>query len=226
MYLKIADMNIKVMNKYPYIENMCKDYITQAGDVDFEITVSDADISAEKTEDAPPEYLETLAVYRKIAEKLSERDGFLMHGSVIRVRDRGIAFLAKSGVGKTTHTLYWKKLLGEECEIINGDKPLIRVYGGKAYAYGTPWNGKEGLSKNDVVHLTDVCFVNRSERDAIERCTDFLERLLTQVYIPKTQVGRTFDNLDKFARVVNFYNIYCTKSISAAKTVYSELFKD
>ncbi len=49
--LKMADFNILIKNKYPYIEKMCKDYITADKDFDFFISVSDEEISAEKTED-------------------------------------------------------------------------------------------------------------------------------------------------------------------------------
>ena len=103
-------------------------------------------------------YLESLAIYRKIAEKVIEYNGFLLHGVVVEVNKCGIAFLARSGVGKSTHVMLWKELLKNKLTIINGDKPLVRIIDGKIFAYGTAWAGKEKLHKNTKTELrkTDI----------------------------------------------------------------------
>ena len=49
-------------------------------------------------------YLETLAVYRKIAEWMPMYNTLLFHGSVIAVDGKAYLFTAKSGTGKSTHT--------------------------------------------------------------------------------------------------------------------------
>ena len=77
--------------------------------------------------DFAPEYLETLALLRKVAEVLPEKDGFLMHGAVIQWKDKAYMFTAPSGTGKTTHIRLWRKYLGQGVSIINGDKPFIRI---------------------------------------------------------------------------------------------------
>lgn len=49
------------------------------------------------------EYLERLALMRKIADHLPEHNCFLMHGAVISVQGDGYLFTAPSGTGKSTH---------------------------------------------------------------------------------------------------------------------------
>lgn len=53
--------------------------------------------------------METLAVYRKLAQLLVQEDILLMHGSVVAVDGQAYLFTAKSGIGKTTHTSLWMK---------------------------------------------------------------------------------------------------------------------
>lgn len=64
-------------------------------------------------------------------------DCFLMHGAVTAVNGAGYMFFtATSGTGKSTHVGLWKKYF-DDVEIINGDKPFIRVTGNEVRVYGT-----------------------------------------------------------------------------------------
>ena len=154
--IRLAEINFCIANKYSYIEDMCKDYITE-NDADVTISVTDEEIYAEGSSDEyDVGYLESLAVYRKIAEKIIEYDGILLHGVVADVDGTGVAFLAKSGVGKSTHTALWQEVLGDKMTVVNGDKPLIRIIDDKIYAYGTPWAGKEKNQKNTKTNLKKI----------------------------------------------------------------------
>ena len=66
--VRLAELNIGIENKYDYIRKMCVDYITDKP-VDFTVSVSDNEIMAEDNGTGfSGGYLESLAVYRKIAE--------------------------------------------------------------------------------------------------------------------------------------------------------------
>lgn len=95
MIIKLADIRIAVNNIYPYIEKYCADYICyDRRRADFTVDISDEDIARERAavertvaaeghsgiEFGDP-YLETLAVYRKIAERMPSYDTVLFHGS-------------------------------------------------------------------------------------------------------------------------------------------------
>lgn len=106
---------------------------------------------------------------RKVCDHLAA-DGFLMvHSSVVAVNDAAIAFVAPSGVGKSTHSLIWTKQIPDSY-IVNGDKPLVHL-GEKVTVYGTPWCGKEGFNRNTSVPLRALCFLKRSENNALYRIT-------------------------------------------------------
>ena len=225
--IKLAELNIAIKNKYDYIHNMCNDYLT-SDEPDFTVCASDNEILAERNEsNEDTGYLESLAIYRKIADILPRYTGLLLHASVIDVLGLGVAFLAKSGVGKSTHTMLWKELLGESVSIINGDKPIVRVSNGKIFAYGTPWAGKENWHTNSKTELKKICFIERSEEN---QCTelnknDVLEGLLNQVYIPKNSGDflLTLELLDAIVENTRFYLIKCNKDIQSAKTAFKGL---
>ena len=225
--MKLADLIIGIENKYDYIEKMCSDYITNRNDCDFIVSVTDEEIKKESEEKFSLGYLESLAIYRKISEKIIEYNGFLMHGVVVDACSKGIIFCAKSGVGKSTHAMLWKKYLGDKCEIINGDKPLIRIIDGVVYAFGTPWCGKEGINKNTKVSLSSVCFLVRSEKNEISEIpkTEAFFKAMLQIHIPPDKKSEVLDLVDKFINIVSFYLTKCNMEIDAAKVACERLLK-
>lgn len=215
----LTDVVFGIDNKFNYIEQMCKDYICNRN-AQVIVSVSHEEICAEGQGDSA--YLESLAIYRKIAEEIINYDGFLMHGVLAEAKGQGVAFLAKSGVGKSTHASNWKKALAEKFTVINGDKPLVRIIDSKVYAYGTPWAGKEKLQKNARTELKKICFIERAEQNScLELSKDkVLEKLLGQIYRPKSgvKIAVLIDLLDKVIRSVEFYEIRCNMDISSANT--------
>ncbi len=230
--LRIADLNFRIENKYEHIKNMCRDYIVSDDEYDLYINPTEEEIASEGTAgEFSMAYYESLAVYRKVAEWLPQHDGFLMHGVLFEVDNRGILLCARSGVGKSTHMTLWRQLLGDRCRVINGDKPLIRITDGKVYAYGTPWCGKEGINLNEKTVLTDICFIERNETNITEKFTDndIIPRLFKQIYLPKAdgmQKLKVLELTGKVMESVSFWKIRCNKDIEAAQVAYETLFKE
>ena len=233
--IKLADLTIEIDNKYTYIEEQCSGYITE-GDADFCVSLSDEQIAAEAAEmsdeydtEFNPGYLESLAAYRVIAEKLLDYDGFLLHSAVIDVNGQGIAFAARSGTGKTTHIRLWRRFLGDGCAVINGDKPLIRFTEGRPYAYGTPWAGKEGYNINSRVRLSDICCLDRAGENSIAPIPagEAVRRLFCQIYMPKNPAKKikTLELMDLLMKNIRVWKIGCNMDISAAETVYNKIFE-
>ena len=130
MYFKIrlADVVIGVNAQYEYLKEYCKKYTVEEETPEFTIQLTMDDIRAEgkhmDINDVAGKlpYLETL---RKIADRMPLKNRFLMHGAVLSWKGNGLMFTAPSGTGKSTHIDLWKRYLGEEVEIINGDKPKM-----------------------------------------------------------------------------------------------------
>ena len=234
---KIADFIIDFKNRFDYLPRFCKGFEADvfSSVPDFTVEVTDDELNNERKmsgEDFSDAYLETVCAYRSLCLRLPAYDSMLLHCSVIDVGGRGIAFLARSGVGKTTHTLLWNDMLngsenGGKMRIINGDKPIIRFFDGVPYAYGTPWAGKESIKLNDRVPLCDLCFIERCDYNEVvplekDMCID---RLMGQLLLPKDaeSAAKTLEMADMLLDKCALHLIRCNPTPDAARVAYREI---
>ena len=232
---KIADKVVEVNSIYDEVHEYCSDYQTDEP-ADYSVTTTQADIDFERQKSAREDevegipvrhfsdsYLEELAVYRKIAEKMIDFDTVLFHGSVVAVDDVGYLFTAKSGTGKSTHTRLWREYFGDRAVMVNDDKPLLHI-ADTVTAYGTPYNGKHRLGTNISVPLKALCILTRSADNHIEPITreQAYTMLLQQVYRPADmlKMAKTLDLVDRLADSVKLYQLGCNMDISAARVAY------
>lgn len=233
---KIADKVVEVNSIYDEVHEYCADYQTDEN-ADYSVTATQADIDFEREKSAREDeiegipirqftdsYLEELAVYRKIAEKMLNFDTVLFHGSVVAVDGVGYLFTAKSGTGKSTHTRLWREYFGERAVMVNDDKPLLHIADSGVVAYGTPYNGKHRLGTNTSVPLKAICILTRSADNHIEPITreQAYTMLLQQVYRPADmlKMAKTLELVDRLADGVKLYRLGCNMDISAAKIAY------
>lgn len=236
---KIAGKIIEINSLYQKVHDYCKEYgfvgkpdlivsITQS-DIDYERKKSAAADTAEgrSQHEWPDDYLEELAVYRKIAEKMPEYDTFLFHGSAVAVDGLCYLFTAKSGTGKSTHTRLWRTLLGERAVMVNDDKPLIHADDNRTVVFGTPYNGKHRLSANIAVPLKAVCILERSNENRIRKITkdEAYTMLLQQSYRPADSQAliKTLALIDRMAEHTDFWRLGCNMDISAAELSYNTM---
>ena len=243
MKIKLVDKTIEINNLYPYIEQYCKNYVSIDCECksDFIIGISDTDIEYErrkseaedKKEGIPirhftDEYLETLAVYRKIAEQMLSYDTILFHGSVIAVDGEGYLFTAKSGTGKSTHARLWSETFGDRAVMVNDDKPLLRITKDGVIAYGTPWDGKHRLSTNTSVPLKGICILERAAEnhvirlDSKEQLRSAYPMMVQQTHKSSnpSSARRTMELIDRLMDTVPIYRLSCNMERSAAKVAY------
>lgn len=230
-FIKIADLTVKINNRYRYVEKFSEGYITPAvDDPDIDVCITEEDLAHEPPPEdgmAPPYFLESTAVYRKIAEKLPSYDAFVMHGSVIAVDGKAYIFTAKSGVGKTTHTRLWLEKFGEGAHVLNGDKPIIRFFDGKPYACGTPWRGKENYGINEMLPLGGIVFFGRGVENRaypIDKEKAFFA-LSSQIYRSRDKKVflKTVALTDKLISSTVLVAAECNMEREAADVVYNAL---
>lgn len=234
--LSLAGFCVEINAIYPSTRTFCRDYLCE-GEPEFSITISPEDITFEREKSAKEdllegisvrqfsdEYLETLAVYRKICTKLLERETLLFHGSAIAVDGIAYLFTAKSGTGKSTHTALWRQVFGDRVVMINDDKPLLKLTSEEVLVCGTPWNGKHGLGCNKMVPLKAICILERAEQNTIAPidAVEALPMLLQQSFRTGTPGGiiLLFDILDKLTKRIQLYRLGCNMDPQAATVAY------
>lgn len=230
--IRVADLNIGICAQYSEIVQLCRDYlIPMQEETEFSVGASRKEMEREGASSVErrfrPEYLETLAVQRMISEKLPIYQRFLMHGAVIAYQEKGYLFTAPSGTGKSTHIRLWKEYLGEDVQIVNGDKPFLWVKEEEVLVYGTPWAGKEGWQKNWKVPLAGICFLERGEKNSIRRVLPETElvRLMKQIYLPERAeaAGATLELLNRMLMQIPLYRLECDRSELAVKTSFEAM---
>lgn len=231
---RIADFNFDLKRRTNILDNLYEDYLINDDAIDFEVSCSREEIIKEANEGESIQnvYLEVTALHRKIAEWLPNRNAFVLHSACFDVDGVGVAFAAHSGTGKTTHMNRWMEYLGNKMTIVNGDKPIVRFFDDEPntpYAYGTPWNGKEHLGCNMRTPLRNICFIERSDTNFVERldCKAAISRIFNQVYMPKDRLAvvKTMELIDRLLNCCNLWIIHCNMDENAGELAYKAIFK-
>ena len=227
--VKIADIPMGIENRYDYLSGICKDYFTDEEPV-LILSATDSEIDDEFKNVGvgfSRGYLEGLVIYRKIASRLYEYDGFVFHGAVLNYRGNACIFTARSGVGKTTHTRLWLSEFGDDVHYLNGDKPIIRIVDGQPYAYGTPWQGKENYGVNERAPVGAVYFLERAEQNSAEKTTaeESAIKFVTQMFVPKEAIAaaKTLSVADAVLCSVKLFNLRCNMQPEAARMAKAAL---
>lgn len=229
----IADFKWEIEEKFDTVREKAKDYLDNFDVADFTVSADDNDLEYELSLSEFPfekPYLEYIAVLRKISEILPFHNAFVLHGASFDVEGTGVALLAKSGTGKTTHLSRWKNFLSDKMTVVNGDKPIVRFESDKITAYGTPWCGKENLGCNTKTSLKHICFIERSKTNYAEKITkdEALPKIFNQVYMPTKDseaVTKTMSLIDRLLLGCELWVIHCNMDENAGEIAYNSIFK-
>lgn len=235
---RIAELNIEIDSLYERVHRYCTGYEAKESikKPDIEVKITEEDIRLERAFSdrtraregrlqlvPSDEYLEELAVYRKISEQMPYFDRFLFHGSALSMNGEGFLFTAPSGTGKSTHTRLWREVFGDKVTMINDDKPIIASQGlenPQIFIYGTPWNGKHRLGSNISAPLKAICYLQRGENNSITEVSreQILPKLMGQVFRPsdKVALGRVMGLTDIVTKSVKHYILTCNMDPEAA----------
>lgn len=227
--IRLAGMVIEIEHIYQKIQTYCQDYIIEEGKPELQVRTTEALIERERQETTEedqeivyaPDYLETLAVLRQISDYIPQKNRFLMHGAVISWHKHAYMFTAPSGTGKSTHIQLWRKFLGSDVRIINGDKPILAVKENETIVYGTPWAGKEQWQENTSAPLAGICILKRGTENRIRKLSadESLVWILRQIYFTEDEdsAGRVMELADQLLAQVPVYELECDISEDAVR---------
>lgn len=233
---KLADIPIAISAQYSETKEFLRDYLCDEPAV-FSVRIENQDIEFEQEKSIqesvvlgqnpiayPATYLETLAVYRKIAEQLLDHDVLLFHGSAIAVDGEVYLFTARSGTGKSTHVRLWREYLKDRAVMVNDDKPLLRMTDQGVMVYGTPWDGKHRLSNPIALPLKALVILKRDSHNHIEPIgiESAFPILLQQSYHSADPVRMTkvLSMLEHLGCQAKLYELGCNMEPEAARIAY------
>lgn len=144
----------------------------------------------------------------------------LIHASLVRNNNKGYAFTAKSGTGKSTHVSLWLRNI-PNCDLMNDDNPIIRIIDGKPYIYGGPWSGKTPCYRDIKAPLGAITRIDRAKENSIEKLSN-VEAFAT--LLPSCSSMKwdsdIFNNIcnaiTDIIKTTNIYTLHCLPNKEAA----------
>ena len=231
LYISLAGMTVEINYIRRRIPEFFRDYRIEQPEngVDIVATATPEGVEAELAEEPNVSALnaEKSCLFRCIAERSPYFGSFLFHCAAISYEGEGYLFGALSGTGKSTHISLWRHYLGDKVEIVNGDKPLLRMTGEEPEICSTPWAGKEGWQNHSIVPLRGICLLRRGEENRIERVEpkECMRLIMQQVYLPRDRQALflTLGLLDQILQKTPIYLLDCDISEEAVKTSFEAL---
>ena len=98
----------------------------------------------------------------------ADKTTVLFHAAAVSCEGRGYLFLGKSGTGKSTHARLWLRHI-DGAELMNDDNPVVRISGGRAVVYGSPWSGKTPCYRHVSCPLGGIVLLSQAPYNKICR---------------------------------------------------------
>ena len=232
--MEIAGLTVGVQPLFQSTKEYCRSYLADktpelfvsptAEDLAFQQGLLEREAVEEglKIRKFSDPFLERITIQRKVADRLLERDTLMLHGSTVCVEGNAYLFTGPCGTGKSTHTRLWRELFGQRAVMVNDDMPFLQIRQEGVLAYGSPWNGKHGLSTNICARLQGICFLQRGTENIIQKADPqkWLPELIHQCFLPEE---RYLPLVSQLAQRVPLWEMTCTKDPQAAAIAYEAM---
>ena len=182
-------------------------------------------IEIKKTREASSFVFKTLSeiVFRNV---LLFHEGIVIHASAVVYKGKGFIFSAPSGVGKSTQADLWVKHKG--AEILNADRPALRVLEDGVRVYGTPWSGTSNQQINESATLEAIFMLEQSPINEVSKLTlmEALQRIIARCFLPyfdRKLMEIALDNIGDVLARTPVYLLKCRPDSEAVDAVASYL---
>ncbi len=150
-----------------------KDFIVEESVEDYDLETTIEDLKHWKSL-VPPDHkvscLEQRLMVLKISRFLCRKNACVIHACAVVWKGYAWLFTGPSGIGKTTMCMNWRRYLGDEIQILNGDMPLLMAEPYKqVMVYPSPWNGKENFGSLICAPLGGIIFLEQGEENRMKR---------------------------------------------------------
>lgn len=230
---KIADLIVEMDCLGELLHNQLKSYrtdIDSSSDIKIDNNYENLKKAKEKYPELTLNELEYIKTGFDFSSALLDFDGFCLHSSALAMDNKAILFSAPCGTGKSTQARLWQEYFGvDNAEILNDDKPALRLIDGVFHVYGTPWSGKSFLNLNKKVPLKAIVFIEQAENNHIKRLNS-KEAVQMMIYQSirlnndSNKIIKFLTLLDIMIKKIAVYQMGCTISTEAVKLVHNEIF--
>ncbi len=167
---------------------------------------------------AMQEYVLSGVIFMEIALM----EGYLpLHASAVSFDDEAILFAGRSTVGKSTQSTMWRFYFKDRVQLINDDKPLVFVKSGMLFVTGSPFSGKDSLSRNITRRIRMIAFLEKERAPFIEHLDS--KTKVELIFRNTINIGHaeTIDNIvsiiTKIVDEVDIIRFYATKNYDSVE---------
>lgn len=224
----IADLVTELHPQYAETQALAAPFLyTGERDTDITLTVTDAylqDLLSRAVPGTTIGQMENFALATAFNRRAIPFHTMLVHSSALVCEGKAYLFSADSGVGKSYHTRLWRQVYGEKVHVFNDDKPVVRLYGDRAVACGTPFDGGSGIALNESYPLGAIVFLERGKTNTV-RVPDNRE-VIQKLYFQTAHMVSTataekmLDNFEQLLHLTKFYVLTCNMEQEAAEIAY------
>ena len=153
----------------------------------------------------------------------------LMHASVIRHQGKGYLMTAPSGTGKSTHTRLWYDNI-PGCDLMNDDKPVVRIENGEVIVYGSPWSGKTPCYRNIQAPVGGIVRIQQRPENTIRKLStieafcNLLPAISNMKWDERVYKG-VCDGISELIRLCGMYELGCLPDAAAAHLCHDTIVK-
>ena len=180
----LAGVPIQYILRYTGTKSYFEDFICKEHTKEKALTVTDELWERHRNvvdKSLSNEYAEFYALIGISSRELLKYGKCLFHGVAFVWNKKAWIITAPSGTGKTTQYRLWKRIYGDEIELINGDKPIVECKSdGSIWVYPSPWNGKENYSGRASAQLAGIIYLEQAKYNCIERMD--IQNLILPIY--------------------------------------------
>jgi len=227
----IAGIIVEINPKYERTSKQAKPYL-------IDTTIEPAfklDLSIDRMNELKVTYhyltledIEYIFLGQLFYKYILQHDGILLHSSCVVKDNKAYLFSAPSGTGKSTHTTLWLEEFSD-AYILNDDKPAIIYKDNTLYAAGTPFSGKHDISRNLLVPIQGICFLERSENNwikEIDKKQAIFEILNQTERVPyEEDMNLILHHISNIVSNITIHKMGCNISKEAVYTAYNKMNK-
>lgn len=209
--------------------SQAKPYLTTSlnnPDISIELTMEKLEEIKKRYNHLNLEEIEYIFLGQLFYRHILKYNGILLHSSCVVKDNQAYLFSAPSGTGKSTHTNLWLEEF-KDAYILNDDKPAIIFKDNTLYAAGTPFSGKHDISKNLLVPIKGICFIERSLNNWIKEISSkqaIFEILNQTERIPyENDMTLILSHIENIVKNTKIYKMGCNISIDAVYTSFNKM---
>jgi len=155
--------------------------------------------------------------------------GLVLHAAGVAWEGKGLAFVGRSGMGKSTQAGLWEQWRG--AAILNEDRPAVTLGPRGPELHGTLWSGSSSTRRPLSVPLTALVFLDQAPVNSARllSASEAIPKLLPRTFMPfwsDTGMESAMATAEQLVSVTRIVHLNCRPDAEAIECLEAMLERD